>query len=253
MNQSVIKALKLLNYFTEEKRELTLKEITEKAGIPKPTVYRLLRSLEYCGFLMKTNGHEQDEKYRLGLKLMELGNLVSDQLEIRKIAKPYMERLAQEINEAVHLVIAHDNQAIYIEKVDSSRALRLYTRIGKSSPLFIGSGPKLLLAFMEKDKQEVVLSQNNLESLVDHQPIAKEDLLCELKDIRKKGYSMSTGEQDIDTTGISYPVWNHHKQVAAALAVSGLSSHFEGENLVNIKRKTAETALAISRGLGFQP
>lgn len=253
MNQSVIKALKLLDFFTEDTRELSLKEITRKANLPKPTVYRLLSSLEQSGFLMKVNENEQDTKYRLGLKLLELGNLVSEQLEIRTIAKPYMEALANDINEAVHLVILHDYQAIYIEKVDSNRALRLYTNVGKSSPLYIGSGPKLLLAFLNDQKQNEIVSHEPLYPLMDDRPINKQKLLQELKEIREKGYSISIGEQDIDTTGVSYPVYDYQKKVAAALTVSGLSSHFEGENLEYIKQKTKKAAQDISAALGYLP
>src|SRR5699024_10551589 len=120
-------------------------------------------SLEATHFLEKTKESTHDSKYRLGIKLLELGQLVSHQLELRRTSLPYMEDLMQEISEAVHLVIVSQDEAIYIEKVESNRALRLYTRIGKRSalllslrlytrigkrsPLYVGSGPRLLLAF----------------------------------------------------------------------------------------------------------
>ncbi|MYL60899.1 helix-turn-helix domain-containing protein, partial [Virgibacillus halodenitrificans] len=135
MNQSVIKALKLLDLFTEENPELTLKDIADRSRLPKPTAYRMLTALEVSGFLYKTKETEHDSKYRLGLKLLELGQLVSDNLEVRGIALPFMKQLAEEINEVIHLVIVNGSEATYIEKVESTRALRLYTRIGKSSPL----------------------------------------------------------------------------------------------------------------------
>ncbi|WP_164670056.1 IclR family transcriptional regulator [Virgibacillus doumboii] len=252
MNQSVIKALNLLNFFTIETPELTLKEIAIKAGIPKPTAYRLLSALESCDFLYKTKENEHDSRYRLGLKLLELGQIVSDQLEIRTVALPYMEQLAEEINEVIHLVIANLDEATYIEKVDSSRALRLYTRVGKSSPLYAGSGPKMLLAHMSRERQEKVLGDSKLYRLGDHEPIDKEQLLEQLNTIYQDGYAYSVGEQDADTTGISYPIYDYSNQVIAALAVSGLSSHFEGENLTFHQEKTKQTAQTISRQLGYR-
>src|SRR5699024_333800 len=130
MNKSVHKAFKLLDLFTEDEPELTLKEIARRSGTPKPTAYRLLSTLESGGFLDKTKKTEHDSRYRLGLKLLELGHLVSAQLELREVARPYMEKLAHAINEVIHLVIVNNREAVYIEKVDSTRALRLYTRIG---------------------------------------------------------------------------------------------------------------------------
>nr|WP_289036961.1 IclR family transcriptional regulator [uncultured Allobacillus sp.] len=248
MNQSVIKALQLLKLFDEKQTEWTLKEIAETAKLPKATAYRLLSSLEQEDFLARDP--EPNGKYRLGLRLLELGNLVADQLDIRKIAKPYMEELGEEINEAVHLVIQNDFHATYIEKVESNRAIRLYTQVGKSSPLYIGSGPKLLLAFMNEAEQDRIFMQEPLRSIKNDEPIDQEKLQQELALIKKQGFSISYGEQDEDTVGISYPIYNHHGKVISALTVSGLSQHFEGERFKEIKRKTQHTATQISIALG---
>ncbi|ASN06914.1 IclR family transcriptional regulator [Virgibacillus necropolis] len=252
MNQSVIKALKLLDLFNEDIQELSLREIALRADLPKPTAYRHLASLVECGFLQKSKENDQDSRYRLGLKLLELGHLVTNQLEIREVALPLMEQLAQDINEVIHIVIANQKEATYIEKVDSTRAIRLYTRIGKSSPLYIGSGPKLLLAFMDKEKQKEVLGDAELYAIDEHRKIDKKRLQEELDIIREEGYAYSIGEQDLETTGISYPLYNYRRQVIAALTVSGLSSHFEGENLQVIKMKTQQNAEKISEKLGYQ-
>lgn len=252
MNQSVIKAMNLLNYFSPDTPELTLKEIAGKAGIPKPTAYRLLSALESGNFLYKTKENEHDSKYQLGLKLLELGQIVSDQLEIRSIALPDMQKLAGDINEVIHLVIANQGEATYIEKVDSSRALRLNTRVGKSSPLYLGSGPKMLLANMSRARQEEILTESELHRPGDSGTINRKELLQELQTIYENEYAYSIGEQDADTTGISSPIYDYSNQVIAALAVSGLSRRFEGENLECLKKKTKTSAEAISRKLGYR-
>lgn len=252
MNQSVVKTLKLLDLFTEECPELSLKEIAEASKIPKPTAYRLLAALEHTGFLIKSKESAHDTSYRLGLKLLELGNLVSEQMEVRSIAKPHMKELAHDLNEIVHLVIVNQEEAVYIEKVESTRSLRLYTKIGKSSPLHLGSGPKLLLAFLPEEKQQRVIEQMELYDLNQQTPVDKDKLREELRRIRTKGCSISIGEQDIDTTGVSYPIRDYSAQVVAALAVSGLSSRFEGDHLTSIKDKTEAAAKRISAEMGYQ-
>lgn len=252
MNQSVIKAMKLLDLFTEGTHELTLKEIAVKADIPKPTAYRLLSSLESSGMLYKMKESEHDSRYRLGLKLLELGQIVSEQLELRDIALPYMEKLAHEINEVIHLVIINQDKATYIEKVESTKALRLFTKIGKSVPLYIGSGPKLLLAYLPEEKQDGIINGSDIYSLRDHHLMDRNKLKKELSTIRKEGYAYSIGEQDADTTGISYPLYDYNNQVIAALTISGLSSYFEGKSLETIKRVSAHTAENISKELGYR-
>lgn len=251
MNQSVIKAMKLLHLFTEGTPELTLKEIATKADMPKPTAYRLLSALEASNMLYKTKENEHDSRYRLGLKLLELGQIVSEQLELRDIALPFMEKLAEEINEVIHLVIINQDEATYIEKVESTRALRLFTKIGKSVPLYIGSGPKLLLAYLSEEKQDTILNAAKLHPIREQYPIDKKKLKKELAHIREKGYAYSIGEQDADTTGVSYPLYDYSNQVIAALTVSGLSSYYEGESLERIKLITAQTAQNISKELGY--
>jgi DNA-binding IclR family transcriptional regulator len=252
MNQSVLKALKLLDLFTEDTYELTLKEISSRSNLPKPTAYRLLTALETAGFLYKTKESEHDSRYRLGLKLLELGQLVSDKLEVRKIALPYMQQLGNEINEVIHLVVINQGEATYIEKVDSTRPLRLYTRVGKSAPLYAGSGPKLLLAYLSEEKQEEILQQAESATYPNGKPIQTARLKEDLQKIKKEGFAWSSGEQDEDTTGISYPIFDFRNEVVAALAVSGLSSHFTGEHLELIKKKTDQTAEEISGKLGFK-
>ncbi|MGE8203120.1 IclR family transcriptional regulator [Heyndrickxia sp. NPDC080065] len=251
MNQSIIKALSLLDFFTEEKPELSLKEITDLVQLPKPTVYRLLTSLEYCGFLTKTKDSEYDKRYKLGLKLMELGQLVSDQLELRKIALPHMKRLANEINEVVHLVIVQHHEAVYIEKVESTHALRLFTRIGKRSPLYLGSGPKLLLAFLPEKKRVEIIDESNLYNF-NQILLNKDQLKKEIEEIKTNGFAISYGEQDEGTIGVSYPIYNYHGEVIASLAVSGPSYRFEGEHLEVIKESTMKIAESISSEMGYR-
>src|SRR5699024_3609534 len=137
MNKSVHKALKLLDLYTEDEPELTLRTIASRANIPKPTAYRLLTTLEAAGFLDKAKLSEHDSRYRLGLKLLELGSLVSERLELREVARPYMEKLVNVINEDVHLVIVNKNKSVYIKNVDISSTLSHYTSIGRCLPLYI--------------------------------------------------------------------------------------------------------------------
>ncbi|GEN31365.1 DNA-binding IclR family transcriptional regulator [Cerasibacillus quisquiliarum] len=242
MNKSVHKALQILELFTDETRELSLNDISKRLNMPKPTAYRLVTTLETRDYLMKIR-EGQDGSYRLGLKLLELGQLVSNQLEIREHALPIMQDLVKNINEAVHLVVVRQNEAVYIEKVDSTRTIRLYTRVGKRSPLHIGSGPKLLLAFLENDKQKEILKELDEET--------KKRLQQEIKDILKQGYAFSEGEQDANTIGISYPIYNYKNAVIASLTVSGLSSYFTEDNLQKIKHETKYAAYQISKKMGY--
>ncbi len=252
VNQSVTKALKLLTLFSEKRPEISLQEIYEMTGMPKATAYRLLASLEEGGFIRKIKYSEHDIRYRLGLKLLELGNLVSEDLELRQAAYEHMKALSKDINEVVHLSVCEGEEAIYIEKVESSQAIRLYTRVGKRFPLFVGSGPKLLLAYLPKTRQQEIISRMKFEEFTPHTITNEKKLYQELDTIRRQGYAVSLGEQDPDTVGFSFPIRDFSGEVVGALGVTGPSMRFSDGRRGEILEKTQEAAQTISKDLGFR-
>lgn len=252
MSQSVLKALDILALFTSEHHEFTLSALSKALDMPKPTAYRLLTTLESRGFLRKQRHSEHDIRYVLGLKLLELGNLVSEKLEVRQVAFPFMKKLCEEINEDVHLVIADESDAIYIEKVEGNQALRLHTNVGMRSALHVGSGPKLLLAFKKPAFIAHYLEETDFSAPTTHPSIMTHyDLSMEIEEIKRNGYSVSRGEQDAETIGVSYPVRDHTGTVCAALAVSGPTIRFFGDRGQHIQEETRKTAEVISQQLGY--
>lgn len=252
MNQSVYKGIGLLELFTVDQKEMTLGEISIKAGMTKPTTYRFLIALTEKGFIRRIEYSEQDIRYSLGLELLKLGNIVSEQMDLRNIALPHMKKLKDEIEEIVHLVVVDGSQATYIEKVESNQALRLYTDIGKSSPLYAGSGPKLLFAYLLESEKDRIINASELKPLTKSTCVDKNKLRDELQQIHSRGYSISNGEQDMDTIGISYPVRDVKGEVVAALTVSGPSTRFNGEKKSLIHKQTDKAAKEVSKSMGYE-
>jgi IclR family KDG regulon transcriptional repressor len=251
MNQSVIKALNLLDFFSPDNPEQSLSEIAKLSGMSKPTAYRLLSSLELCGFLSKIKYSDQDIRYRLGLKLLELGNMVLEQSEVRKVSLPLMQQLAESVDEAVHLVVIDGEDAVYIEKVDSKQPIRLFTSVGKRSPLHLGSGSKLLLANMDRAEMDHRLQKMELISMTPNSITSLEKMEEELAKIIRDGYSISDGEQTLDTIGLSFPIRNHNGEVIAALTISGMKSRFHEKRMPVLLEETKKAADLISRDLGY--
>lgn len=251
MNQSVIKALKLLDYF-KEYPELTLAEISELDHMPKPTAYRLVSSLEACGFLVKTRNTSHDVKYRMGLKLLELGSIVAEQLDYRRIALPHMKELNLQVKEAVHLAVLEGEEAIYVEKVEGNNHIRLNSKVGGRMPLYAGSAPKLLLAFLDDVKVEEIVRKSELQKFTVNTIVDKGELVEELKKIRSQGYSYSEAEFYPDTAGFSFPIRNYSGEVIAALVISAPMIKFKKDNTELILEKMKETAQKISSDLGYK-
>lgn len=251
MNQSVIKALNLLKFFTLENPKLSLAEIARLSGLTKPTAYRLLRALEKEGFLTRNEHNLEDKDYMLGLRLFELGNLVAEGMEIRKIALPYMEELRNEINEVVHLVILDRNEAVYVERVETDRPVKLFTRIGLRTPLYAGSAPRLLLAYMNDNEKEEILKNLKLSPFT-KTTVKNIDTLRELLiEIKQNGYSISNGEFVPGTMGMSVPIKNYTANVIASLTVAIPGDHFTEGQTTEIITRLRFTAEEISRKCGY--
>lgn len=252
MNGSVVNALNLLNLFSEDNQEISLSEMAGKVTLSKPTLFRLLTSLEYCGFLEKITYSKQDVRYKLGIKLLELGNIVSNQLEIRKVALPFMQQLRDEINEVVLLLTVDRDRAVYIEKVESNQSLRLHASVGKTSPFYSGSGPKLLLTFMDEPERNNIISNMKFDEEGNHKIKNKEDLEKEVKKIESQGYALSIEEQDENTIGIAFPIKNSQGIVISALAITIPTIRFDESRKSSLLGKIKEIADNISMQLGYR-
>lgn len=148
-NKTVVKSMALLNLFLH-KPSLTLSELVSLTGMPKTSVHRMVSSLEEMGFLSR----DASGAYSLGLVFLEFGQLVADRLDIRKIAKPVMEELCREVDEAVQLIMRDGNEAIYVEKIEGTQTVRLYTAIGRRSPYTRERAPEAFCPFFPVKKSK---------------------------------------------------------------------------------------------------
>ncbi len=253
MNQSVLKALDILNLFSEQRKQLTLTSISQELDMPKPTAYRMLSAMEQQGFIKKHKKSEHDSHYTLGMKLLTLGQLVKAQLDIRHIASPHMQILAEKITEDVHLLILDGQDAVYIEKAGYSTPYRINIHIGSRLDLYDGAAPMLLLAHQPELFVENYLTSHVLTEAREPYAVKIQIILEELKAIRSKGYCIQHLHSDHDYLGIAYPVFNTDQKVAGALSVLAPTLRFIGKEGESIQADIEKTAHRISADLGFQP
>jgi IclR family transcriptional regulator, KDG regulon repressor len=250
MSQSFVKAIKILDCFAT-KAELSLIDLVELSGLPKTTVFRLVSSLEETGLVVKIKKNSHDVKFRLGLKLLEYGNYVNEQIEYRKIALPHMRELNETLNELVHLTVVEKEEAVYVEKIDSTKPVRLVIDKGRRSPLYAGSAPKLLLAAMDDTTVDSYLKRVAMKQFTKNTIRTEDDLKEEILKIRKRGYSISSSEHFKNTMGFSFPVYDRNGNTVAAIGVSISTTEYSEEHEKNIIEKTRITAQNIWRDMGW--
>ncbi|TDF89812.1 IclR family transcriptional regulator [Paenibacillus piri] len=236
----------LLNLFLAHIK-LSMNDMVELSGIPKTSVHRMIGSLEEMGFVKKDN----DGQYSLGLLFLQFGNLVAERLDIRHIAISVMEKLRDDIGEAVHLALRDGQESIYIEKLDTNHPVRLFTKIGRKAPLYAGASSRTILAFMPEHERDAYLDEIELKPIGSGTIMDKEELRASLELSRRTGYSFSRSELENYTAELSAPIFDHTGQIIAALSIAGLEVQFGEEKMADLIYKVKTAAHEISQKLGF--
>nr|WP_276561962.1 IclR family transcriptional regulator [Brevibacillus halotolerans] len=246
-NKTVVKALDLLSLFLTHPH-LTLAQLVELTDKPKTSVHRMVGSLEEMGFLRK----DEEGRYALGLTFLQYGQLVSDRLDIRQIALPWMNQLREEMGEAVHLIMKDGLDAIYVEKLDTKHPVRLYTKVGRRSPLYAGACSRIILAFLPDIEVEEYLENVRFERIAKGTITNGKELLKKLEESRQNYYTISYSELENETVSVAAPIFDHRGKLIAGLSVAGPEVRFQPDKLPLLIKETMETAERISRALGGQ-
>jgi|SRR5690625_1875073 len=245
-NKTVVRSMDILNLFIDH-RKLKFQEIIDLSGMPKSSVYRMLKSLEEMGFLEKG----MDANYRLGLLFLTFGNLVSTRLDIRNIAYPIMKDLHDQVKEATNLIVKQGNEAIYIEKIDAYQKVRLYTGVGRRSPLYAGACSRIILAFLPEAERDMYIEQIDLKPIADGTITDKKKLAESIRQAKKDGYTVSHSELENYSSAISAPIFNHQGEVVAGISIAGIEAYYQEENIPGFAKKVKEAANEISKQLGY--
>ncbi|MFY0545403.1 IclR family transcriptional regulator [Brevibacillus sp. H7] len=245
-NKTVVKAVELLYVFLDHP-QLTLQELVNLTSLPKTSVHRMVTTLEEAGFLRRS----QTGVYELGLAFLQFGHAVTERLDIRRMSLPVMQRLKEEIGEAVNLIIRDGDEAIYVEKVDTNEPVRVYTAIGRRAPMYAGACPRILLAHLPRRQREQYLETVQLEPIANNTITDKEVLRRVLEEARQTGYTVSHSELANFTSAVASPIFDHTGQVVAGLSIVGPENRFQAEHLPRLILKTKSAAQEISAKLGW--
>jgi IclR family KDG regulon transcriptional repressor len=255
MSKTLSKALYLLTIFDENNPLHKLEDLSKKANIPRTTTYRLLRTLEEYGLVQKANFYQSGvnidtEYYQLGLKCLELGGMVANQFEVRSLALPYMTKLRDLFQDSVQLVIIEHGEAYYIEKVDGTKPVRLYTKIGRRAPLYAGACPRILLSYMNDEEIRKLLKED-LMPLASQTITDKNELWASIIETRESGYTYSVSELEEGSAAFGTPIYGRGGEIAASLSVAGVASELTKDRYLDYVEHMWEASKQISKLLGF--
>lgn len=230
--QSVKRIFKIIDCFSFEETQLSLDEITKRSELPKPTVYRI------CEALCKEHILNKDLsslKYRVGIKLFELGSMFLQSLELRQIAFPEMEKLYEITGESIHMGIIEGNEVISIEGIESNKSLHIKLWIGKRSPIYCTSIGKAILAFYSDEEIKKILDNIKLKSFTENTITSKRKLIEELKSIKENHVALDYQEHEEGVICIGAPIFNKTNNVIASISISGPVIRMTEENINKYK------------------
>lgn len=247
--QTLDKALKTLTCFSRQRPEWGITELSQQLELSKSIVHRIVSTLENWGFLEQ---NPVSKKYRLGIKLFELGSLVSGELEIRRHALPVMQELADFSGETVNLTIVDrpSYEGVCIETVDSNQSVKFSTRVGTTMPLHWGASHKILMAFLSDTEINIIINRKGLSPLTEHTITKAELLKEELKKIRRQGYAVSREEVDLGAAAVAAPIFDQHGQITAGLTVVGPLYRMQPKKLEMLIDRVRAAARAITAKIG---
>jgi IclR family KDG regulon transcriptional repressor len=244
---SVEKALQILEVFDEKNPYLSLEEISKLTGFSKSSAFRMICSLENFGYL-KRGVIAKTVQFSLGYAYLEKAQLVSNQLNIKELAKDEMVNLRNETGLTVQLAIREGENAIYIEQFESLNPIRLYPQIGRKAPLYSAACPRTLLAYLPDDEQEELLKRFKYHRFTKNTITDPEEVKRRCNMIRKNGYELSEGELHESTIAIATPIFGLSNNAIASLSLVGLEGDFEGKKS-SLIRSLLQKASIISNKL----
>lgn len=245
--QAVLKALEILELICRN-RNCGVRELSEKAGINKSTVNRLVATLEKAGYVEQEKARG---KYRASLRLFELGNEVIRHLDIYEQAYPIMQNLSEQTGETVNLAILDGNQVLYVMKIDSPHMLKSSAPIGSRSPVYCNASGKVILAYLSEGSRRSLLpaeflpfTPNTIKDVA--------ELETELSKVRANGYAVDNEEWSLNSRALAAPVWNYEPKIIAALTIAGPSVRMTAQRIEELAQILTKEAAALSAKLGYR-
>ena len=247
---SILRALQILECFMDSRTEWTLKALVEQLGLPTTTVFRQVSTLAERGYL------EQDpvrKSYRPGPRLLLLPSAILGQSDLRRTARPELERLSDTLQETINLSMLLERDIFYLDKVETHRSIVCNTQVGSRAPAYATSAGKAILACQSDDYIDEYCRwmEQAARPLTANTITDPERLRRELAAARLHGYAMDDGEIEEGLICMAAPICDMNGRAVGAVSVSGPDYRMQADQEVMI-REVRRTAQSISRLLGYR-
>lgn len=228
--------------------ELGITRLASALSLNKTTVYRLLNAMEKFELIEK---NPDTERYRLGLKLHELGTQAVESRTLRTEVRRFLREMSRRSHEAVSLAVATVDGVVCLDRVDSPHTIiSVRTPIGSRFPAHCTAIGKAVLAYLPQEEVESILSKEGLPRFTAATLTRMRDFKENLCQIRARGYALDKQELERGLSGVAAPVLTRAGRLVGAVGIAGPTLRFRGKELAQKIALAQEIAAKVSEHLG---
>ena len=237
--RAVERALDILTAFTPGDRELTAGELLKRVDLSRPTLYRLLRTLENKGFIVSSG---DPQRFALGASVAQLAHVWGAGLDIAAVAGPMLRRLWDETGETVALLVHEGNDRLCVAELPSAQPLSFKRGVGHRENVARGASGRVILAHLPSPEGYVPQE--------DRAPAALAALRRRLEKVRKQGFEVSRDELIKGAVAVAVPVFVGDGQVIGSLAVFGPGVRVDEARVAFFAERLKAESKKLSQALG---
>ena len=250
---SLDRAVSVLDFLGESAIPLSLAEICHRMGLHKSTAHRSLMVLERSGLIERT----PENRFRLGLKLYQLGNRAVEQVDLRPRVQPFFLHLASQVHETVHLSVLQQTRIIYLDKVEPETRVCIGSKTGNSNPVHCTSMGKAMLAFQSPEVIDRTLAEIDYVRYTPKTLDSPERVRKALARTRKRGYAVDNEEIEMGVRCVGVPIFNQEGRAVAAVSVSASAARIDDSNVAaivdSLQRCSREISAVLNVDMRKQP
>lgn len=246
--QVLDRALAILDVLGNHQGDCSLADLCTALRLHKSTVHRLMMVLEQHNLVDR---NPETGRYRLGLKLFELGSKAIAALDLREHSLPHLTRLQRETDETVNFGILEHGEVLYAAKIEPERTLRMAARVGHRFPAYCTALGKAMLAELPEPEVDAIIRRWGLKNRAPNTITTAEALKADLKQVRARGYSIDDEENEEGARCVGAAVWDHMGRPLAAISVSAPAFRMDEAKIVETAKAVMKAASDLSRELGY--
>ncbi|WML43968.1 IclR family transcriptional regulator [Neobacillus sp. PS3-40] len=245
--KSAERVLKVFELLAQHQEGLTIKSVSEFLSIPQSSTSGLIETMFLEGFLTV----DSSKRYRLGPKLIHLGHVALDSLDISTQGIPFLKDLMEDVQETVFMAILADSELAYVAKINSKRSIRTTAQPGLSKPLYCTGLGKTFLTFLPEEVRDELLSKLELKPITPKTITSVETLKDQLKSFAEMGYSIDDEENEEGLICFAAPVFGADRIIHAAISIAGPKERMVKQKDF-IVGKLLETSRKIANSIGYK-